>query len=158
MPGFTEAGRSPVEHWIDRPIDDDGGLQLKVKVDDALAIEAVAVAEDIRDLVEKGHAEPKDVAVLVRSTTSLEPMLDALRSAGVPFEVTREREYYQRREVVETAALVRTIVDPVQKKGRRRDIRHMSEWRHRAPAVGILPRGPAYVPEAYIVIESRPVF
>ena len=111
--GFAKGHWTPVEHWVARPAAPEGdGLQPKVKVDDANAIEAVAVADDISRLLDDGGVEPKDVAILVRSTTSLEPLLDALRSAGVPFEVARERQYYQRREVVETAALVRSVIDP----------------------------------------------
>ncbi len=112
-PGFTEGHWGPVEHWVARPAAGEGsGLESKVKVDDAINIEATAVADDIRRLLDDGGVQAKDVAILVRSTTSLEAVLDALRSAGVPFEVARERQYYQRREVVETAALVRSVIDP----------------------------------------------
>ncbi len=112
-PGFTEGHWTPVEYWVARPAsEEDGGLEKKVKVGDAIAIEAAALADDIFRLLDDGAVRPTDVAVLVRSTTSLEPLLDALRSAGVPFEVARERQYYQQREVVETAALVRSVIEP----------------------------------------------
>ena len=70
------------------------------------------MATDIRRLLDGNHAGPGDIAVLVRSTPSLEPLLDRLREADVPFEVAREREYYRQREVVETAALVRHVIEP----------------------------------------------
>jgi len=112
-PGFTEGSWAPVEHWVARPMGpDDGVLAEKVRVNDAIVLEAAAVAADIRRLMDESGVEPKDVAILVRSTPSLEPVLDQLRKFDVPFEVARERQYYQQREVVETAALVRHIIEP----------------------------------------------
>ncbi len=112
-PGFDIAQWAPVEHWVTRPADPaDGGLTASAKVAEAIALEAEAVATDIRRLLDGNHAGPGDIAVLVRSTPSLEPLLDRLREADVPFEVAREREYYRQREVVETAALVRHVIEP----------------------------------------------
>ncbi len=111
--GFDVAQWAPIEHWVTRPADlEDGGLTASAKVDEAIVLEAEAVATDIRRLLDGDHAKPGDIAVLVRSTPSLEPLLDRLREVDVPFEVAREREYYQQREVVETAALVRHVIEP----------------------------------------------
>lgn len=75
--------------------------------------EAAALAADLAAGRADGTLEAwSDAAILLRSFTDAEPILAALRAAGIPFEVTRERDYYRRREVLEAAALVRAIADP----------------------------------------------
>ena len=54
----------------------------------------------------------RDVAVLFRGMTEVDVYLDALRDAGVPYTVERDRRYYQRREVIEASALLRAVLDP----------------------------------------------
>jgi ATP-dependent helicase/nuclease subunit A len=54
----------------------------------------------------------RDVGILVRSTGDLDVYLEALREAGIPYTVARDRRYAQRREVVEARALVRAVLDP----------------------------------------------
>jgi len=53
-----------------------------------------------------------DIAILLRATTAQEDLLEAFRKHGIPYEVAREKEFYKQREVVEAAALVRSVVDP----------------------------------------------
>jgi ATP-dependent helicase/nuclease subunit A len=78
----------------------------------ATALEAEAIAADLRELHQR-HAVPwRDAAILLRSTGDLEIYLDALRRAGIPFAVGRDKQYYRRREVIDAAALVRAVLDP----------------------------------------------
>ena len=110
-PGFApvEGGPAwaPIEHWVSWPRDPGGR---RVLARDANEVEAAALAADLRAVHSAGVAW-SDVALLVRSTTDLEPYLRALRAAGVPYAVGRDRQYYRRREVVDAAATVRAVLD-----------------------------------------------
>ena len=79
----------------------------------ASRIEAAAVA---RDLLARRAAEPQrrwsDFGILLRTTSDQEIFLQALRVAGVPFEVERDRSYWRRREVIDLNAAVRAILLP----------------------------------------------
>jgi ATP-dependent exoDNAse (exonuclease V) beta subunit len=55
--------------------------------------------------------------------------LDALREAGVPYSVERDRRYFQRREVVDASALLRAVLDP-------HDHLALVAWL-RSPSVGV---------------------
>ena len=125
--GFTAGGRSAVEHWVSwLPAADgeahSGGEPLSPQVTGgeppapqaatATALEAEAIAADLLELHQR-HAVPwRDAAILLRSTGDLEIYLDALRRAGIPFAVGRDKQYYRRREVIDAAALVRAVLDP----------------------------------------------
>ncbi len=112
-PGFDVDHWAPVEHWVARPLDPETVVwrppsrwttpspwrRRRWRRTSAASWTRVA-------------RWPGDLAILVRSTPSLEPVLDQLRRVDVPFEVAREREYYRQREVVETAALVRHVIEP----------------------------------------------
>ena len=114
VPGVDRQGWRTVEHWLTWPRGKDGVGREKGSSDRATSeLEAVALASDVRRLHEQGVIERwGDVAVLLRVTTGQEVLLQALREAGVPYEVAREREYYRQREIVEMAALVRSILEP----------------------------------------------
>lgn len=100
--GFRGGRWAPVEYWQTPPVD---GSEEKAE------LAARAVAEDIRQLQGRGVVLEK-IGILLRTTTHLERYLEALRGAGVPYAVARERNYYRRREVIEAAALIRTAADP----------------------------------------------
>jgi len=78
----------------------------------ARKIEARALATDIARLRHEGVCL-SEIGVLFRATTHLQIYQWALRDAGIPYEVTRDRNYFRRREVVECAAMVRAVIDPV---------------------------------------------
>ncbi len=113
--GFTAAGRAPIEYWVSWPPDParPGALDPRANVDEAARLEARAVARDVAALHAAGESSWKDFGVLFRSTGNLEVFLEAFREAGVPFAVTRDKQYYRRREIIEAAALVRAVVNPV---------------------------------------------
>jgi ATP-dependent helicase/nuclease subunit A len=111
--GFAGGGRCAVEHWVAWPPKPDSGeLDAGAATDTMLELEAATLAADIRDLNENAGVQWGQIAVLLRTTTKQETILDHFRAAGVPFEVAREREYYRHREVVEAAALVRCVLEP----------------------------------------------
>ncbi|MBI5202154.1 MAG: UvrD-helicase domain-containing protein [Elusimicrobia bacterium] len=54
----------------------------------------------------------RDVALLLRATTNLEPYLDALKAAGLPYAVEADRYFYGTQEVVDLLNLLRVLDDP----------------------------------------------
>jgi ATP-dependent helicase/nuclease subunit A len=118
-PGFRRDGRggpggstrrAPVEHWVSWKRDAAGG-PWKTPVTEATDIEAAALAEDVRALHEEHGVAWKEIAVLLRGIGDLDLYLEAFRRARVPFAVGRDKQYYRRREVIEAAALVRSVLD-----------------------------------------------
>jgi ATP-dependent exoDNAse (exonuclease V) beta subunit len=103
-----------VEHWVSWQAAEDGAEppRGKTPATDAALLEAAALADDVRALHDRHGVPWKEVAVLLRSTGDLDVYLEALRRAGVPFVVGRDKQYYRRREVIEAAALVRAVLDP----------------------------------------------
>ncbi len=111
--GFTAGGRRPVEHWLAVAVDGEtGNPKTDSTVETTTAIEAHAVVEDILDLHDNHGVSFSDMAILMRTSTHMEAFLEALREAGVPYEVGKDRSFYRTREVTETIALVRTVLDP----------------------------------------------
>jgi len=113
-PGFVRGGPTgwaAVEHWVSWQDDEARGGGRTPAVD-AAELEAAALAADVRALHEDHGVAWKEIAVLLRGTGDLDLYLEGLRRARVPFVVGRDKHYYRRREVIETAALVRTVLDP----------------------------------------------
>ncbi len=108
------AERSTVEYWISWLRGEDGEpVPAGRGRSEAVArLEARAVAADLLRAHAAGTAW-REMAILLRATTGAEPYLETLRDAGVPFLVTRDRHYYRRREVIEAAALVQAVLDPL---------------------------------------------
>jgi ATP-dependent helicase/nuclease subunit A len=112
-PGFTAGGRAPVEHWVSWLPEPAGGAAPRLpRALDAAALEAEAIAADLLDLRARQGVPWRDAAILLRGTGDLDTYLDALRRAGIPFAVGRDKQYYRRREVIDAAALVRAVLDP----------------------------------------------
>jgi ATP-dependent helicase/nuclease subunit A len=113
-PGIEHFPWNTVEHWLAWPRGEKGvapesGNSTRM----TSALEAAALARDIRSLYDCGALERwGDAAVLLRVTTAQEELLEAFREEGIPYEVARERDYFRQREVVETAALVRCVFEP----------------------------------------------
>lgn len=110
-PGFDVAPRSAVELWVGWG-GEDGLDPAAGRAGDAVLREAAAIAADIRELHDRDGVPWGEVAILLRTTSHQEELLTALRAAGVPCDVSREREYYRQREVIEAASLVRTVLEP----------------------------------------------
>ncbi len=107
--GGAFADWAPVEHWVSWKQQDE---PWKTPVIDATELEADALAQDIRALHEEHGVAWREVAVLLRGIGDLDLYLEAFRHARVPFAVGRDKQYYRRREVIEAAALVRSVLDP----------------------------------------------
>ncbi len=58
-----------------------------------------------------------EFGLLLRSTSRLETYLESFRRARIPFVVTSDKHYFRRREIIEAAALVRTVLVPVDHLG-----------------------------------------
>ena len=109
--GFQLLGRHPVEHWLSwDPTDFATGAATKAAR--ANAVEAAAIAAEIRELHDRAGKAWGSFAILLRARKSLEVYLEALRRAGVPYAVQRDRSYYRRREIIDLACAVRAILDP----------------------------------------------
>ena len=107
-PGFRHDGWAPVEYWVAS-----FGSSRRGQDDEEVAeLEARAVAADVRRLHEERGVEWREVGILLRSGSRVDTFESALRAAGVPFSVSRDRQYFRRREIIDAAALVRAIVDP----------------------------------------------
>ncbi|MGE4189615.1 MAG: UvrD-helicase domain-containing protein [Thermoanaerobaculia bacterium] len=110
-PGYTDAGRAAVEYWLSW---DDEAIRSgdEPKSDRAAAIEAAAIAADIAALRRDEGARWSGFAILLRARGQLETYLEALRRAGIPYAVQKDRSYYRRREVIDCISLVRWVLDP----------------------------------------------
>jgi ATP-dependent helicase/nuclease subunit A len=118
--------RAAVEYWVSW-LPAEGA---RTHVADATALEAEALAADIRRVHEAEQGSRwSHFGVLLRAGSDLDDYLQALRSAGVPYAVERDRSYYRRREVIEAAALVRAVLDPT-------DHLALVTWL-RSPGVGV---------------------
>ncbi|QDU84280.1 ATP-dependent helicase/nuclease subunit A [Planctomycetes bacterium Pla163] len=106
-------GQARVEHWLCWPLAEDGTFEQKPKSARVSATEARCVAAD---LVAARAADPelrwRDVGLLMRSSTDQELLLRALREAGIPFAVARERSFWHHREVRDAGNLYRAVLDP----------------------------------------------
>ncbi len=103
----ADPGSSPVEFWISwHP--DQGGT---TRHGEAAEIEARAIAEDLERLHASG-VRWKDCALLMRNASRVDTYLEAFRDRAVPFVVTSDKQYFRRREVIDAAALIRTVIAP----------------------------------------------
>ncbi|MCZ6784792.1 MAG: UvrD-helicase domain-containing protein, partial [Proteobacteria bacterium] len=111
--GFRQGTAAPVEHWISWLWDAEAQEpDVGTRVAAAADLEAAALARDLSALHHEHGVAWGEVAVLFRTTGDLDRYLDALRRAGVPYTVERDRSYYRRREIIEAAAAVRCVLDP----------------------------------------------
>ena len=112
--GFAQPEASPVEHWLSWQWDAE---QLKpfekLSAAERLALEAQALARDLRRRHEEQGVAYQSMAILMRSTGDVQEYLAALRSEGVPYAVERDQRYYRKREVIDACALVRSVLDPL---------------------------------------------
>ncbi len=102
--------RGAVEWWVSwgwNPTDGLASLPAQVTAE----IEAKAIAADLVGLRAEGLSWG-DVGILMRSASDLDIYLEALREAGVPYVVERDRNYFRRREIVDAAAILRAVLEP----------------------------------------------
>ncbi|MCB9778028.1 MAG: UvrD-helicase domain-containing protein [Alphaproteobacteria bacterium] len=109
--GFVNGAQRPVELWATWGWSGPDAPDPELPRADARRVEAAAVAADLVDLHRAG-VPWSDAAVLFRSGTELPTLVAALRDAGVPYAVERDRSYFQRREIADASALVGVVADP----------------------------------------------
>ena len=111
--GSGTPGLPAVEYWVSAAWDAEAcALAPTTPVQHAAQLEARHLAHELLRLHDEQPVAWKDVALLFRGTGDLDAYLSALRAAGIPYTVDRDRNYYRRREVIEAAALVRVVLDP----------------------------------------------
>jgi ATP-dependent helicase/nuclease subunit A len=104
-----------VEHWISWPRDPETD---EVEVGEtgkrrlSYESEARALARDIHERHAEHGVPWREFAVILRSMSGIDVYLSQLREAGVPYEVQSDRNYYERREIVDATSLVRALLDP----------------------------------------------
>ncbi len=104
--------RAVIEHWVSWQWDAETREPLQeTNADTVSELEARAVAAEIAELSAEGVPLCR-IGLLFRTRTGLEIYLNALRDAGLPYAGESEQSYYQRREVIDAAALVRCVLDP----------------------------------------------
>lgn len=106
--GARVGAAGEVEYWV--AWDLERGKPLPAG--ESVRREAAAIAADLALRIGSGRLEPGDAALLLRATTPIDRYLEALRERGVPYAVEKDRSYYRRRETIDAAALVRTLLDP----------------------------------------------
>jgi ATP-dependent helicase/nuclease subunit A len=109
----TKTGGAPVEHWVSWELDPQADKRLAETASErATRIEAGWLAEEL--VRRRGSSVPWNrMALLLRTASPLEIYLEALRERGIPFDVAGDKSYYRRREIIDAASLVRTVIDPL---------------------------------------------
>jgi ATP-dependent exoDNAse (exonuclease V) beta subunit len=79
----------------------------------AEAVEAALVAARIKALIDTNQYEFRDVAVLVRALSAVEPFEAAFDRFGIPFLVSGGRTFLEAREMKDLVALLAALVNPL---------------------------------------------
>ncbi|XAL99226.1 UvrD-helicase domain-containing protein [Phycisphaeraceae bacterium D3-23] len=74
--------------------------------------EAHGVAETFRELNENGNIAWGQMAVFYRINSLSRVMEDALRDAGIPYQIARGTAFYDRKEIKDAVAYLRAIANP----------------------------------------------
>jgi DNA helicase-2/ATP-dependent DNA helicase PcrA len=93
--------------WTDNP---DGAKIAVIRCQDEHD-EALAVTERLKALNEQGMAW-SGMAIFYRINALSRVMEDALRKAGVPYQIARGVEFYNRREIKDVMAYLRAVANP----------------------------------------------
>lgn len=111
-PGFDAPPWKPVEYWPNWTLGTDGTLDPNTKAEPGREEEGLGIAKDLIRLRKEEGIQWRDVAILMRTTTVMETYLRPLREAGIPYVVERDRNYFQRREIIDAISLLRVVCDP----------------------------------------------
>jgi DNA helicase II / ATP-dependent DNA helicase PcrA len=101
-------GRKPKRLWTDSG---DGTPIVGYVADDEHA-EAQFVAEEIDRLGDEGAAKPGDVAVFYRTNAQSRVLEEVFIRFGLPYRVVGGVRFYERREVRDALAYLRTLANP----------------------------------------------
>ncbi len=76
-------------------------------------VEAALIAQRIRQLVDSGEREFRDIGILVRALGSIGPLERALDRFDIPFLVSGGRTFLEAREIRDLLALLAGLVNPL---------------------------------------------
>jgi DNA helicase-2/ATP-dependent DNA helicase PcrA len=110
------AGRKPKNLWSDAG----EGEQIVGYVADDEHDEARFVAEEVDRLTDKGDARPGDVAVFYRTNAQSRVFEEVFIRVGLPYKVVGGVRFYERKEVKDALAYLRTLVNPADEISLRR--------------------------------------
>jgi ATP-dependent helicase/nuclease subunit A len=85
--------------------------------EDWRVVEARALAQRLRAVVESGEAAPGEIVVLVRASTTMAVYVAALRGAGFDVVASSSRGFYETPEYADVRALLRVLADPADDAG-----------------------------------------
>ncbi|HEX4129253.1 MAG TPA: UvrD-helicase domain-containing protein [Pirellulales bacterium] len=74
--------------------------------------EAEAIAARIAELVNAGRYHPRDIAVFYRINALSRALEFALRDHGIPYQIIRGVEFYQRKEIKDVLAYLQLVNNP----------------------------------------------
>jgi DNA helicase-2/ATP-dependent DNA helicase PcrA len=110
------AGRKPKNLWSDAG----EGERLVGYVADDEHDEARFVAEEVDKLTDSGAARPGDVAVFYRTNAQSRVFEEVFIRVGLPYKVVGGVRFYERKEVKDALAYLRTLVNPADEISLRR--------------------------------------
>jgi DNA helicase-2/ATP-dependent DNA helicase PcrA len=90
-----------------------------LKTNEAAVISAPALDDEVDwtvkkiiDLVINHHVTYQDIAILTRANNHLEPYIQALKSAGLPYQVVSNRGLFDQSEIRSLIYFIRVLIDP----------------------------------------------
>jgi len=104
----NNASRKPKQLWSEQG---SGHPIVRYHADDELD-EAQWVAHSLSDLHDHHHARWGDVAIFYRTNAQSRVLEEALMRAGIPYKVVGGPRFYDRREVKDALAYLRSVVNP----------------------------------------------
>ena len=100
-------GRREKRLWTEA----DGGSPINFLVAESPRDEANLIARAINQLVRQGYRHG-DIAIIYRTNATSRPFEQALRQLRIPHRVVGGRKFYERREIRDTLAYLRLVVNP----------------------------------------------
>lgn len=74
--------------------------------------EANQIAEQIQQQLVQGKRNPRDIAIFYRTNVLSRNLEHALHSLGIPFQIVKGHEFYQRKEIKDVLAYLHLINNP----------------------------------------------
>ncbi|UFU05643.1 DNA helicase PcrA [Ruania halotolerans] len=92
--------------------DSGAGAQIIGYVADNEHEEARFIAEEIDGLIDAGEISPRDVAVFYRTNAQSRALEEVLIRVGLPYKVVGGTRFYERKEIKDAIAYLRSIANP----------------------------------------------
>ena len=88
------------------------GARVRIVLDSSSRDEADRIAAEIAAAVTSGRRAPRDFAVLFRTNALSRSLEVGLRGRGIPYQLVRGLEFFQRREIRDVVAWLRLLRNP----------------------------------------------